>query len=132
MKIAFPIFVALTMFGCSDGGVPTAPNLPTTTASPTPTPAVLTSLRGFVVEPGGACIKDAMVEVVRGQALGQRIVQDTPCDAWAYDGGFVFKELSPGVEMTLRASAPGWSTEEKTFVPHSGGQTAVLVSLHEL
>jgi uncharacterized protein (DUF39 family) len=73
-----------------------------------------------------------MVEVVRGQAQSQQIRQETPCDAWGYGGGFVFKELSPGVEMTLRASAPGWSTEEKTFVPHLGVQTAVLISLKKL
>jgi hypothetical protein len=76
--------------------------------------------------------KDAMVEVVRGQAQDQRIIQETPCDAWGYSGGFVFKQLSPGAEMTLRASAPGWSTEEKTFVPHLGTQTAVLISLKRL
>jgi hypothetical protein len=59
-------------------------------------------------------------------------MQVTPCDAWAYYGGFVFDALSPGVEMTLRASAPGWSTEEKTVVPHLGGQTAVVISLKKL
>ena len=73
-----------------------------------------------------------MVEVVRGQAQGQRIMQETPCDAWSYGGGFTFTGLSPGVEMTLRASAPGWSTEEKTFVPHLGVQTTVQISLKKL
>lgn len=101
-----------------------------TAPSPTPTPGALTSLWGFVVDSGGACIKDAMVEVVRGQAQGQQIMQETPCDAWDYGNGFVFKELSPGLEMTLRASAPGWSREEKTVVP--GGPTAVLISLKKL
>jgi uncharacterized protein (DUF39 family) len=56
-------------------------------------------------------------------------MQETPCDVWGYGGGFVFKELSPGVEMTLRASAPGWSTQEKTFVPHSESQMAVFLTL---
>jgi hypothetical protein len=132
MKFAFLIFVALTLFACSHGSTPTAPSRPVTTASSVPTAAALTSLWGFVVEPSGVCIKDAMVEVVRGQAQGQRIMQDTPCGAWDYGGGFVFKELAPGVEMTLRASAPGWSTEDKTFVPHPGVQIAVLISLKKL
>jgi hypothetical protein len=133
MKFALPVLVALTLFGCSQERTPTAPNPPIGTALPTPTPgAAITSLWGFVVEPSGSCITDAMVEVVHGQAQGQRIMQETPCDAWAYGGGFVFKELSPGEEMTLRASAPGWSTEEQTVVPHLGGQTAVLISLKKL
>jgi hypothetical protein len=132
MKTALPVFVALALLGCSDQGRPTAPDPPATTASPPTPPGALTSLFGFVVESSGLCIRDAVVEVVRGQAQGQRIVQETPCDAWSYGAGFIFTGLSPGVEMTVRASAPGWSTEEKTFVPHLGVQTTVQISLKKL
>ena len=97
------------------------------TLRPTPRPA---SLFGAVVDSFFVCIPDAMVEVVRGQAQGQRMTQRTPCDL--YDApGFVLSGLSPGVEMTLRASAPGWSTEEKTFVPHSGLQPSVFIMLEK-
>ena len=49
----------------------------------------------------------ARVEIVAGQGLGQIIEQRTPCGAWDHDGGFEFRELTPNVAMTLRASAPG-------------------------
>jgi hypothetical protein len=59
------------------------------------------------------------------------MMQETPCTWW--DGpGFVFTDLIPGVEMTLRASAPGWSTEEGTFVPYLGPQTAVGLTLSKI
>jgi len=67
------------------------------------------------------------VTVVRGQRLGQSITQTTPCDAWAYDGGFVFNNLTPGVEMTLRTSAVGYAPVEKTVVPSLGPQTALIL-----
>ena len=54
-----------------------------------------------------------------GQALGQKVTQSTPCDRWGFGGGFIFKDLTPGVAMTFRASAPGWGTQEKIFVPYS-------------
>jgi hypothetical protein len=80
----------------------------------------------MVVDEAGVCIVGATVQVVRGQSLGQSITQTTPCDAWAYDGGVVFKDLTPGVEMTLRASASGYAAQETTVVPSSGPQMAVL------
>jgi hypothetical protein len=79
-----------------------------------------------VVEPTGLCVDGATVQVVAGQGVGQSVAQTTPCDAWGYYGGFEFHDLTPGVDMTLRASAPGWSTCEKTVVPHSGGQMGVV------
>jgi hypothetical protein len=54
----------------------------------------------MILDEGGACIVGATATVVRGQRLGQSITQ-TPCDAWAYGGGFVYKDLTPGVEMTF-------------------------------
>jgi hypothetical protein len=63
---------------------------------------------------------------VRGQGLGQSVTQTTPCDAWGYEGGVIFRDLTPGVEMTLRASASGYAALEKTVVPSSGPQMAVL------
>jgi hypothetical protein len=80
----------------------------------------------MVVDETGVCIVGATVQVVSGQGLGQTITQTTPCDAWAYDGGVVFRDLTPGAEMTLRASAPGYATQEKTVVPSLGPQMAVL------
>jgi hypothetical protein len=79
----------------------------------------LVGLLGIVIEHSGNWVEGAIVEVVSGQALGQKVTQSTPCDHWGYSGGFIFKDLTPGVAMTLRASAPGWGTQEKIVVPDS-------------
>jgi hypothetical protein len=80
----------------------------------------------MVVDESGVCIDGATIQVVRGQSAGPSVPQTTPCDAWAYDGGVFFKNLTPGVAMTLRATAPGWDPLEKTVVPSSGPQQTVL------
>jgi hypothetical protein len=79
---------------------------------------------GLVEASTGNCIEGATVEVVSGQSLGQKVTQTTPCDHWddSPNGGFIFKGLTPGVAMTLRASAPGWDTQEKVVVPASFSQ----------
>ena len=100
---------------------------PTPTLSPAPSPSAW--LWVMVVDHGGACIVDATLEVVRGQGpVGQSFTQQTPCGAWDYDGGVVFKNLTPGVEMTLRAWAPGYVAQEKTLIPSLGPQMAVLLT----
>ena len=127
MRFALAIVVTLSLCGCSHGAQqsPTAP----TTPSPAPTPVSMTWLWGYVVNEGGACIEGATVQVVAGQGVGQKVTQTTPCDAWAYDGGFAFQNLIPGIAMTLRASAPDWSTCEYSVTPHSGSQMAVILLL---
>lgn len=84
-------------------------------------------LWGMVVDSTGVCIVGATVHVVAGQRAGQSISQSTPCDAWAYDGGFMFTGLTPGVAMTLRASAPGYADLEQVVTPSLGPQLAVLL-----
>jgi hypothetical protein len=91
-----------------------------------------TWLWGFVVDGSGVCIDGGTVEVVGGQRLGERISQETPCSAWDYSGGFVFRDLTPGVEMVIRASAPGYAPLVKSVTPYSGGQTAFLFVLSEI
>lgn len=114
-----------TLVGCSQETTPVVP-VPTSPAS-TPGSSLLW---GMVIDGSGVCIAEATVEVVRGQRLGQSIKQTTPCGAWDYDGGFMFKNLDAGVELTLRASAPGFATQEKAFVPSSGSSyQAVFVTL---
>jgi hypothetical protein len=114
-KVALALLSTLTLLGC-------ASDSPQRLPGPTP----LTQLWGMVVEDSGVCIAGATITVVAGQRAGQSIKQTTPCDAWAISGGVVFRDLTPGVAMTLRASAAGYADEEKTVVPHLGPQTAVL------
>ena len=126
MKLPLAILLAVTAFGCSLGDytpMPFAPNPP----SPPPPGGPPAWLWGMVIGQSGVCIEGATVSVVRGQALGKSARQETPCDVWAYAGGFEFRNLTPGVEMTLRAEAPGYATKEVTVVPTSGGQKAFLI-----
>lgn len=67
--------------------------------------------------------------MVRGQRAGETVTQVTPCDVWGYDGGFVFRDLIAGGEMTLEASAPGYGVLEKRVVPRSGLQVAIEFTL---
>jgi hypothetical protein len=130
MRFALIILATATLLGCSQEGgqrLPTAPSQPPN-ASSAPRPNSLTFLWVMVVDDGGVCIFGATVEVVRGQGLGQSMTQTTPCAAWDYDGGFVFRDLTPGVEMTLRASALGYAAQERTVVPSLGPQMAVVIT----
>ena len=125
------ILAGVILFGCSRES-PTPPGSSLPSASPAPTTQTSASLWGMVIDTTGACVANATIEVVRGQGSGQRITQITPCGAWDYGGGFVFNDLTAGAEMTLRASASGWSTEEKTFIPHAGAQQAVFLTLSRI
>jgi hypothetical protein len=130
MKTALTILSTLTLLGCSGENLsrlPTTPDTPDTPEPPPYQPVSAAWLWGMVVEDSGVCIVGATVTVVRGQGLGQSIKQTTPCDAWAYDGGFLFRNLAPGVEMTLRTSATGYAAVERTVVPSSGPQMALLL-----
>jgi hypothetical protein len=117
MRWAVLSLLALTLLGCSREAVtpstttPLSPSVPTSVAS--------NSLSGMVLEETGGCIDAATVEVVRGQAVGRRITQETPCGYWDYGGGFVFNDLTADVELTIRASAPGYAAQEKTVLPSS-------------
>jgi hypothetical protein len=120
MRHARIIVAAVAVWGCSNETAPSTP------ASPlTPGPA---SLWGMVVEDSGLCIAGAAVRVVGGQAIGRNAVQEGPCDAWGYGGGFLLTGLTPGVAMTLRVSAPGYAPKDTTVLPRVGAQTALLIT----
>ena len=136
MKLAAIVLAAFTLSACSGdsrsygGGVrgnPVAPPVPIVPESP-PAPNASGWLWGFVVKDSGVCIEDAIVRVVQGQHVGDSVAQSTPCDAWAYGGGFYFGKLTPGVAVTLRASAPGYVDEDVTMMPNAGaGSTFTIV-----
>jgi hypothetical protein len=75
-----------------------------------------------VVDESGICIAGATIYVVSGPDAGQTFVQDSDCDAWSYSGGVFFGNLSAGVTMTLRASAAGYGSMERTIVAEPSGQ----------
>jgi len=69
---------------------------------------------------------------VQGQAVGEPITQGTPCSVWDYSGGVEYHDLTAGVSMTIRATAPGYTTEEKTITPFVGPQTVIDLELRPL
>ena len=139
MRFALPILTTLALLGCSSAdSTPTAPspsptapvsaapkppaptpNPPAPTPNPpAPTPGATASFWAIVIPQGGGgvCIVGAKVEIVAGQAIGQSGTMPEVCDVWWINGAF-FKGLTVGVEMTVRASAPGYLAQEITVMP---------------
>jgi hypothetical protein len=86
----------------------------------------------MVADSNGSCIVGATVQVVQGQQAGSILAQDEPCSYWDYGGGVTFTDLTPNVEMTLRAAAPGYTAQERTVAPKSGPLNALLFTLTPL
>jgi hypothetical protein len=126
MKFALLFVATLILVGCSHDSPQRSPAALSPSPVPTASPATSAVLWAMVVDEGGTCIDGATIQVVRGQRAGVSVPQTTPCDAWAYDGGVFFKDLTPGEAMTLRATAPGWAPLEMTVVPSSGPYGAFL------
>lgn len=111
MRSALRALAVLVLTACFS-----EPSVPLPSAPAEPLPPLTASFSGLIVQEGGLCIPGASVRVVRGQGAGQSIQQETWCDAWSTPG-FTFTNLTPGVEMTLLATAPGYGGLEKTVVP---------------
>ena len=122
MRFAW-IVLAVMLSGCSTESVPpTAPTPPPPPApAPTPpappAPAPVGFLAGMVLSNSGGCIQGAVVEIVGGQGIGRRMTQTAACSWWDWEEGYVFTDLAPDVELTIRASASGYNSTESTFVP---------------
>ena len=113
---------AITFVACSEQPlpVPTAPSF--ADAAGVGTVPVSKTVSAFlyatVIEKrgGGACITDATVQIVAGQHASPEIFKQEPCDYWD-PPGFTLKDLNPGVDLTVRFSAPGFVPIELTTVP---------------
>jgi hypothetical protein len=106
MKFAFIGFVTVVAIGCSGeerSTYPTAPT-PSVAAAPAPIPDQLASVS------------------VSGQGLGRSVRQADRCSVWDPDYSANFKDLTPGAEMTLRASAEGYAPREVIVMPTPGPQ----------
>lgn len=130
------MLTTLLLVACGTGG-PAGPTVPTSPAQPSkpapppvPPPAPSARVWAMVIRDSGACIA-ATVQAISGQAVGQIRAQTNECDAWAYDGGVVFENLTPGIQMTLRASAPGYASQNVIVVPTAGVQGAIFITLSQ-
>jgi hypothetical protein len=85
-----------------------------------------------MVFPGNSdfCLPDATVEVVVDGGVIRSGRQQAPCSYWDYgdDEGILFKDL-PVVQLTLRASAPGYVTREITATPSTGWYSVTAIGL---
>jgi hypothetical protein len=87
MRIALIFLMTLTVLGCSD-----APPVAPTSATPVPeSKSSSATVWVMVVGESGACIANATVQVVAGQALGRTATQEADCDVWSYGGGITFQ-----------------------------------------
>ena len=96
----------------------------------TPGPPAATNgwIWAMAVEHTGACITDAKFEIVSGQGPdGDIIRQETPCSVWDDGGGIMLRNLTTGALMTLRASAPGYNTVERSLFPKLAGTVEAFV-----
>jgi hypothetical protein len=136
MRLALIVLTLLPLLACSREGVP--PGIPTapSTSSPLPAPdppappaASAGEIRVMVVGPDGACIPDATVQVIAGDAGGPSARQTEPCGVWDYGGELLFKGLTVGVDVTLRASAPDYIARDQTATPETAPVRAIIVEL---
>jgi hypothetical protein len=131
MRFALLVLATLNLVGCSQDSPQRSPAAPSSSSSvPTAGPGYSAVVFAMVVGQGsGLCLDGATIQVVSGQSAGVSVPQTTPCDVWDADGGVWLKDLVPGVAMTLRATAAGRTPLEKTVVPSSGNQSAVVFEL---
>jgi hypothetical protein len=135
VKFASGILAAWALSACAQPE-PTFPSRVQSIGSPPsnppsnpPTGSATVWIWVMVVDPSGACIPGATVQVVAGQAVGNPITQQTPCSVWDYAGGVEYHDLAAGVSMTLRATAPGYEAEERTITPFGGPQSVIDITL---
>jgi hypothetical protein len=115
MKLALAIVATVALSGCSQGDGTHLPLVPDPSVSPGP--AAKSLLMMVVDGHTSSCIVGATIQVVGGQRLGQSATQTMPCGAWDYGSEVLLTDLTPGVEMTVRASAPGYTSHEVSVVP---------------
>jgi hypothetical protein len=81
----------------------------------------MTVVRFIVLNEGGLhseeCVDDVTIEIVAGHGIGRRVQQANGCTAYEPDFRATFDNVPAGVELTVRASAPGYAPAEKTVIP---------------
>ena len=134
MKLALIAVAALIVGACSLEKSPVDPTSDPDTSTPTPPPAVPAPttdgwLWAMAIRTDGGCIPGATFTVVSGPSyVGEVITQQTPCSVWDYgDVGIMLRGLTPGVAITLRASAAGYRALERAVFARSAGTVESFV-----
>jgi hypothetical protein len=124
MKRALAVLPTVALLACSQD-LASLPTVPSSTTSSPPNIIANVTLWGMGVDERGVCIPGATFRSWAARALAG-VRRRRPLATHGLTTGVVFTEVTPGIEMTLRASAPGYSDERRTVVPRSGSQYAVL------
>src|SRR5512133_1551788 len=111
------LLVVLSL-GCGEPAAPTRQSSPPTPPTPTATGGLIS---GYVVDASGGCVSGAVVEIVAGPGVGRKSNQSVPCTAWSYGGGYEFRNLPLDATVTLRATAPGYQSQDRQVVVGNGG-----------
>lgn len=111
-------FCALLLINCN-GESPTAPML---ASERIPVASDTGTIVGLVQSSSGACLEGAIVEVLDGPRAGAKAAMD--CSD--FDGGAYLSNMPANINVRLRASQPGYRSQEQTVIspsfptPHSG------------
>lgn len=106
--------------GCAEPTVPT----------PSPPPPTATGggfISGYVLDQSGVCLSGAVVEIVEGSGVGRKSNQSGGCTAWDYGNEYEFRDLQLGATVTLRATAPGYQSQDRELVVQNGGSPVDFV-----
>ena len=129
MRWTSVLLVAIAFSACSGDAQyasPTAPGASTplpSAASSSPKPRAFVLV--FVVANTGTCLEDVTVKLLLPGHDSQSTRQVTPCDAWGDSGGALFKDLPPGIEVTVRSSVAGYAPAEAAVTTTLDGHMAI-------
>ena len=80
------------------------------------------------------CVGDTTLELIKAQTVVETGRHDANCTPWD-GGGVTFYKVTRGEEVTLRASAAGYETQQQTVVVREITQTDngfVLLTLRRI
>ena len=106
MRFPLTVFSAMVLVGCdSYHPLPTYPDPPRYPAE----------IQAMAFDEGDNCIGNTTIELIKGQTIVETGRHDANCGAWD-GGGVILSKATYGEEVTLRASAAGYQSQEKTVV----------------
>lgn len=146
MRYGSLLLAALILSACSGGEsahtpptgfvqvAPTAPPPPPPAPTPTPADTIFPTAAGWlqvmVIRSTGACIDDAVIEIVSGPGTGFSGKQSAECSVWDPWAGYFLYGLVVAEPIIIRASAPGYGSAESTFYPSADpGQSGYFITL---
>lgn len=117
--IAIAVLVLAAFNACNESSLPTAPP-PPTQSTPPQAPRTTSDFTGNIMDAdtNRVCIPNARVEVLAGPLSGKVYAQNLE---WCEESslGFTINDLPIGSVLSLRLSAPGYTSADRDFVIQS-------------